>query len=115
MNKTPENFKDHPQSVADYKSDKSHNAADWSARDMLISALRDIDNGTVVMEAAILVWRDGHDGVGYSSASLDPFVTCSLFTYGKQLFLNPVPAIAAFAVFATGWLSTASDIIVTVL
>lgn len=38
-------FSNHPLSIAEIKSDKTRNGSDWTPRDALISALRDIDSG----------------------------------------------------------------------
>ena len=48
-----ENFKDHPVSIGEIRSDKSDNAADWTPRDALISLLRRIDNGEDVDQLII--------------------------------------------------------------
>ncbi len=39
------NYKEHPPSVTELRSDKTNDAADWTPRDVLITALRDIDSG----------------------------------------------------------------------
>jgi hypothetical protein len=41
------NYKDYPESVTEVTADKSQNAMDWSPRDALISALRDLDSGEI--------------------------------------------------------------------
>ena len=38
-------YKDHPPSVTELRSEKTNDAADWTPRDALITALRDIDSG----------------------------------------------------------------------
>ncbi len=38
-------YKDHPPSVTELRSEKTNDAADWTPRDVLITALRDIDSG----------------------------------------------------------------------
>lgn len=42
-----DDFSNYPRSIAEVRSDKTTDAADWSVRDALISTLRDIDNGTI--------------------------------------------------------------------
>lgn len=50
-----DNFADHPKSLAEVKSDKSGRAGDWTARDCLITLLRRIDSGELVIKDNNLV------------------------------------------------------------
>ena len=38
-------YTDHPPSISELRSEKTNDAADWTPRDVLIAALRDIDSG----------------------------------------------------------------------
>ena len=38
-------YTDHPPSVSEIRCEKTNDAADWTPRDVLIAALRDIDEG----------------------------------------------------------------------
>ena len=38
-------YKNHPPSISELRSEKTNDAADWTPRDVLIAALRDIDSG----------------------------------------------------------------------
>ena len=40
-----ENFADAPLSIAEHKAGKSHDAKDWTPRDVLVELLRGIDRG----------------------------------------------------------------------
>ena len=40
-----ENFANHPLSIAEIKSSRSGDGSDWTPRDALIAALRDVDSG----------------------------------------------------------------------
>jgi hypothetical protein len=46
---TPTSFKDYPQSVTEVQSDMQGDASLWTARDVLIAMLRDIDSGEIPM------------------------------------------------------------------
>lgn len=50
-----DDYSDHPISIGEIRASKSSNAADWSAREMLVSALRDIDRGEYVADQAVLI------------------------------------------------------------
>lgn len=54
---TPDDFKDHPETVGELRSGKSEDSADWSPRDVLIAALREIDSGKVEPTALVLVMK----------------------------------------------------------
>ena len=45
MSLTIDSYSDHPPTIGEVRSDKTGQASDWTLRDMLISTLRDIDNG----------------------------------------------------------------------
>lgn len=70
-----DNFADHPLSITELRSDKSQNAADWSPRDALISALRDLDAGKIKPDALVVCYRkkdsDGAVETSWYSASPD--------------------------------------------
>ena len=51
-----ENFANHPESITEHKS--KDNAALWTARDVLISMLRDIDSGRISPDALIVCYRE---------------------------------------------------------
>lgn len=42
-----EDFKDYPKSITELRSDKTQDGGDWTARDAIISVLRDIDSGDI--------------------------------------------------------------------
>lgn len=47
-------FKDYPKTINEIKSDQSNKAADWTARDLLIYLLREIDSGNLHAENIIV-------------------------------------------------------------
>lgn len=49
-------FSNYPPSISELRSDKTRNGGDWTVRDALISALRDIDNGEAVPQFAVLIF-----------------------------------------------------------
>ena len=89
---TEENFKDYPQSLAELKSDRSANAADWTPRDALIAMLRDIDNGQIHPDALIVCYRDrvqnGDSDTTFVQASPDLHTTLGLLEICKHRILS---------------------------
>lgn len=75
-----ENFKDHPVSIAERKSDKSMNAADWTPRDALINMLRRIDGGEKINEMVICyALREGNAATpGFMAATSNPLCSVGL-------------------------------------
>lgn len=73
-------FKNHPPSIGEIRSDKTHAAADWTPRDALISLLREIDNGLKV-EALVISYTlplDQPKPVRFITASKDILITRGL-------------------------------------
>lgn len=56
MSQYPKTFADYPQSISELRGADDRNAATWTPRDAVISALRSIDEGLEV-DAAIVVMR----------------------------------------------------------
>ena len=48
-------FSQHPVTIGELRSDRSRSSSDWSARDLLISLLRDIDRGVVPADAMVVL------------------------------------------------------------
>lgn len=62
-----DNFANHPRSLAEVRSEKTQNAADWSPRDALIDLLRDIDSGARSPDGLVICWRESNSQGGVSS------------------------------------------------
>lgn len=78
-----DSFANHPQSIAEIKSDKSRNAADWTPRDALISVLRKLDAGEIAPSAIVIVSGDataGSASIEWASSSPNMLVTLGLLT-----------------------------------
>lgn len=56
-----EDFSNHPQSVAEVRSERTADGRLWSPRDALVSLLRDIDSGKVSPQALIVVFSEVND------------------------------------------------------
>lgn len=76
MTDIPDNFADHPLSIAEIRADKSQNATDWTPRDVLIELLRDIDSGAIAPDALIVAmsipdetFPDGYATMKFRQAS----------------------------------------------
>lgn len=78
MSDLPKSFADHPRSIAEIRSDRSQDAADWTPRDVLIAALRDIDSGLIKPDTLVIVWSKTKGSVSdesYYCASPSPIFT----------------------------------------
>ena len=69
----PENFAQHPVSLTEAKAGKSGDAALWTPRDALISALRRLDSGEINPSSIFIWWNDRTDRetYGFSQVSRD--------------------------------------------
>jgi hypothetical protein len=47
-----DDYSGYPRTINELKSDRTHAAKDWTPRDLLISALRDIDSGQLGIDKA---------------------------------------------------------------
>lgn len=54
-------YSNHPPSITEIKSDKTSNGADWTVRDALISALRDLDRGEISPDCCVLIFGKKHN------------------------------------------------------
>ena len=54
-----QSYTEHPKSITELRAEKSGRAMDWTVRDMLIEALRDIDSGKMNPYMAVLVINEG--------------------------------------------------------
>ena len=55
----PDNFKDYPVSLQEAKAHNASRSDEWTPRDMLIAALRDIDAGKLDPKEAFLIMATG--------------------------------------------------------
>ena len=53
-----DDFSNHPPTVSELKSNKTGSAKDWTPRDALIAALRDLDSGEIDPETLIVAYHD---------------------------------------------------------
>lgn len=69
-NKLPDDFSTYPVGITEAKSETVHQ---WTCREALLSALRDIDSGKVVPTCFAVVWtnicEDGQLDWGYSAST----------------------------------------------
>lgn len=49
-------YSNHPPSITEIKSDRTNNGADWTVRDALIAALRDLDSGNITPDCCVLIF-----------------------------------------------------------
>ena len=82
-------YKDHPPSVSELRADKSDDASDWTPRDALITALRDIDSGECEPTCLIVVM--GHVMENYSNppdcyvSSPNKYITIGMLSMALQM------------------------------
>jgi hypothetical protein len=78
----PQSFATYPQSLSAARAEKSDAASDWTAKDVLIELLRQIDKGAIHPEAMIVVFRDvketGERETGLSNCGNDGYVTLGM-------------------------------------
>lgn len=72
-------YANHPQSIAEARSDRTRCSQDWSPRDALIATLRDIDQGKIAPDQVIIVMaqKDGAE-VDVTRSTAGPFTTLEL-------------------------------------
>ena len=86
------NYKNHPPSISELRSEKTDDAADWTPRDVLIAALRDIDEGTQKPTCLIVIMAMIDESsvvmpLSYVS-SPNKFVTAGLLSMGLLMRVN---------------------------
>jgi hypothetical protein len=78
-----DNFKDAPVSVTEHRSLKEQDGSIWTPRDVLIHALRMLDNGEFDADNLVVIWRErkttehGH-AMGCLKSLSDPDITAGL-------------------------------------
>ena len=75
-------FRDHPPTIGELRSDKTSDASKWTPRDCLITLLREIDNGADI-DALVISYRQTEDGKQrgrYYQATPDGLVTLGLLS-----------------------------------
>jgi len=79
-----DDFSEHPPTLGEIRSEKSERACDWTPREALISLLREIDAGRVIMDALVISYREPTtDGIGrtrFVCSSQDPLISLGLLT-----------------------------------
>lgn len=85
-----DDFSDHPKTIGEIRSDKSQRARDWSVKDALISALREIDKGELPANVCVLVFgKIGDDGSSETwlkvAGSPNMYVTLGMLDRAKTL------------------------------
>lgn len=55
-----DDFSKHPLSITEIKSDKTGNGSDWTVRDVLIAALRDLDSGKIQPDCCVVIVGTKH-------------------------------------------------------
>lgn len=76
-----ESFDNHPKSLAEVRSMKSQNGADWKPRDALIDMLRRIDAGEIAPDALVIghcQFKGKTTQVCFNAASPDIVTTLGL-------------------------------------
>lgn len=80
-------YSNHPVSLAEVRSSKTQNAADWTPRDALITVLRKIDRGEIAPEAIIIAWAQFKPGgvtdFGFQNAAPNIIVSTGLLENAK--------------------------------
>jgi hypothetical protein len=80
-----DSFADAPLSVAEIRSDKSANGADWTPRDALIATLREIDSGKLKPDALVIAMREPTTDPGASITTFKNATPDALVAYGLMV------------------------------
>ena len=59
-----QDFSQHPKSITEMRAEREEDAKIWTPRDALISALRDLDEGTIQTDTLLVMWK--HDNNGWA-------------------------------------------------
>lgn len=80
-------YSDHPISLSEARAHREHDSRLWTARDALISMLRDIDSGEINPDALVAVCRtkdeDGSYRTTFVNATPDVHVAMGLLSRGQ--------------------------------
>lgn len=68
-----EDFSNHPMSIGEVKAERMNSSGEWTARDVLIATLRDIDSGELKLGACCVVYavldeKGNHVRTGYRAS-----------------------------------------------
>jgi len=84
----PKDFTNYPKSLTERKSDKEHNAAVWTPRDVLIDTLRALDSGEIEADALVVVHNKDNGGgttlTKWAASSPNVITTLGMLEYAKQ-------------------------------
>lgn len=83
-----DNYKDYPISVSEQRAADEHDAALWTPRDLLLSMLRDIDNGTKAPTDIVLCYAEGENEGGYMRAGKSPNLHISHIEIAKHRIIQ---------------------------
>lgn len=87
-------FSQHPPSINEIRAGRSRSAADWTARDALVSLLRGIDAGEIKPNALVVLVRsqDPKDEskvlLTWAVSSPDLYTTIGLIERGKAAIMT---------------------------
>lgn len=86
-----EDFSNHPMSLAEVKAEREYSSRAWTARDVLIAMLRDIDSGELKVDACCVAFsvvddKGEHERTGFRASYRDvPFMLGVLTRVQYQL------------------------------
>jgi hypothetical protein len=82
-----DNFANHPKSITEIKGEKSFDAKDWTPRDALINALRDIDSGELDAQALIVCVQKCDEGMQYYNSTPSVVTALGILDYiAKRIY-----------------------------
>lgn len=87
-----DDFSKYPKSIGEIRSDQTRHAKDWTPREALINALRDIDSGEIDPKCLVILHsteiEPGITRTGFYACSPDPLMTFGCIELGKQKILK---------------------------
>lgn len=86
-------FKDHPLSITEIKSDRTNLGSDWTPRDALIALLLDIDSGARDVQSIFIAARVAGSSEGacrpfFSVAASDPIDALGTIELAKMAYVR---------------------------
>ncbi len=83
-----DSFADAPVSLAEHRAGKSHDAKDWTPRDVLVELLRGIDRGEIKPGALLVAYRREDLSVGYSAAYPDQMEMLGILDAARYMLVR---------------------------
>lgn len=82
-----DDYRGAPVSIAEARAMRTRDGAQWGPRDVLVSLLREIDEGKCPVDTIFVALGNGDD-VRFVQSSRDPMRVIGVVEHAKHLFLS---------------------------